>query len=408
MTSQLNAWFLRHFFSLLLIFICVAQWMTAWWVLGAVELPLLVHLLVPAGFYLVNAAFIRGPAAGRFGRRPPPSSIAVRVYFGFAFASVFAFAFLLLCSLAFFAWNGIGAALASQTSLAIELSAGPGSGFRAFTLAGCAVIGLTFVYGYTIGQGRVRTREIDVPVRGLPAALAGLRIAQISDVHMGQNLDPGQLAGYVARINALEPDLICVTGDMIDSPRANMELFLPIFAGLRARHGVYAILGNHDHTSGADRVSEALRRLTAITLLRDEHQPVAIRGGELHLIGLDDRGLDWARGLNHDPKLDELAAHVPEGAPVILLNHRPDLFPHAARLGIPLTLSGHTHGGQIAMPWLPPGRYLNPSRFITPFDRGLYERDGCFLYTNCGLGVTAQRVRICSPREISVFRLQPS
>lgn len=405
MSERFNAWFLRNFFNLLLAFIAVSQWATLWWTFGGAALPPWVHALGAAAFYGLNALFVRGPAAGRFGRRPPPSSLVVRVYFGFAFASVFAFAFLLLAGAGFAAWNGIGAALAAQGALPLAIPAAENAVFRVVTLAGFGVVGLTFVYGYTLGQRRLRVREIAVPIRGLPAELAGVRIAQISDVHMGQNLDPEQLAGYVARINALDADLVCVTGDMIDSPRADMDLFLPIFAGLRARHGVYAILGNHDHTSGAERVAAALRRHTAITLLRDAHLPVPVRGAELHLIGLDDRGLDWARGLTHDPKLDELAARVPAGAPAVLLNHRPDLFAHAAALGIPLTLSGHTHGGQIAMPW-PTGRYMNPSRFITRFDRGLYEQDGCFLYTNCGLGVTAQRVRICTPREISVFRLE--
>ena len=404
MTSRLNAWILRHFFSLLLVAICISQWVTVWWLFAAgAALPVWAHLAGCLAFYLANSALVRGP--GRFGRRPAPSSVGSRIYFGFAFASVFSFAFLVLATAAFAVWNGIGAALAAQSSLVAALPPAEAPLFRAITLVGCGIVGLTFLYGYTLGQRRLRVHEVAIPIRNLPAALVGVRIAQISDVHMGQNLDPEQLEDYVERINALEADLICVTGDMIDSPRADMELFLPIFAGLRARCGVYAILGNHDHSAGADRVAAALKRHTAIVLLRDQHVPVSVRGEELHLIGVDDRGLDWARGLPRDPKLDELFARVPAGAPTVLLNHRPDLFHHAAELGIPLTLSGHTHGGQIAMPW-PTGRYLNPSQFVTPFDRGLYERNGCRLYTNCGLGVTAQRVRICTPREISVFRLE--
>ncbi len=402
MIAAAQNWFFRHFFQLLLAFVCLSQWVTGWWLLGGATLPAWVHVLAVVAIYAINVAAVRGPR--RFGRRPQPTSLPVRLYFGAAFASVFCLVFLAAASLLFAVLGGIEAALAASTAQGALQPTSDSVVFRAFTYTGCAAIGLSFLWGYSIGQRQLRVREIDIPMRNLPPALEGVRIAQISDVHMGQNLDPEQLAGYVDRVNATEADLICVTGDMVDSPQADIDLFLPIFAGLRARCGVYAILGNHDFTSGAERVSAAIRRQTDFTLLRDEHVAVPIGDAVLHLVGLDDRGLDWARGLRHDPRLDEVWTHVPPGAPAILLNHRPDLFEHAARIGVPLTLSGHTHGGQIGMPWLT-GRVWNPSRFITAFDRGLFEREGHYLYTNCGLGVTAQRVRIATPREISVFRL---
>ncbi len=402
----MNAWILRHFFQILLLAVCVSQWVTAWWLLdGGAWLPWWSLLPGAAVFYAINTLLVRRPSL--FGGKSPAPGIGMRVYFGYAFSSVFIGVFLLLASATFALWNGVETVLLAQTTAHLGSSDSSKALFHSVTYAGSLVIGLSFLYGYTIGQRRLRVHEIAIPVRGLPADLAGLRIAQISDVHMGQNLDPEQLQAYVERINDLGADLICATGDLIDSPRADMDLFLPIFAGLRARYGVFAILGNHDHSAGAERVSEAIRRHTTVHLLRDEHAPVTIGDAELHVIGLDDRGLDWARGLRYDPILADLAARVPDGAPAILLNHRPDLFDHAADLRIALTLSGHTHGGQIAMPWIT-GSYLNPSRFVTPYDRGLYSRDGCHLYTNCGLGVTSQRVRICTPREISVFRLEPA
>jgi len=401
--ARLAAWFLGHFFTSLLVFACVAQWTTSWWLFAAnITLPLWVHGAGVLAFYGLNHLLVR---RGRFGQRGTPHSLGLRIYFAWALMSICGGGFLLAAALAYGAWSGIESVLVAQTTFGTAFPSINDDSFRTFTRVGLVAIGLIFVYGYTVGQTRLRTREFDIPTRSLPTALDGLRIAQISDVHMGQNLEPQKLRSYVERVNALSADLICVTGDLIDSPHADMERFLPIFAELRARYGVFAILGNHDHASGADRVADAFRRLTDIVLLRDAHVPVPIGASELHLIGLDDRGIDWARGLRHDPKLDDLFTHVPGGAPVVLLNHRPDLFEHAAALGIGLTLSGHTHGGQIAMPWIT-GRYLNPSRFITRYDRGLYEKAGCFLYTNCGLGVTSQRVRICTPREISVFRLR--
>jgi predicted MPP superfamily phosphohydrolase len=175
-------------------------------------------------------------------------------------------------------------------------------------------------------------------------------------------------------------------------------------AKLQARHGVFAILGNHDHHAGSDRVAAALRRLTPFTVLRDEQTVLDINGGRLHIVGLDDRGRDWARGVPHVPYLDAALATIPAEEPILLLCHRPDVFPQAAVGGVTLTLSGHTHGGQLAVPWFR-GRIRNLAEFITAFDRGLYERDGSFLYVNSGLGVTAQRVRLNAPREITLIEV---
>lgn len=401
MTARLTTWFFRNFFHFLLGLVCVSQWSTLWWLIApGPGWPLWLHAAGIVAFWVVNARLAQG--AGRFGRKPPSPNAFLRFYFAAAFASVFCFVFLALANTARAILAALDALLQASTSLAVPLPSD--DGFTTFVRIGIAGIALTFVYGYTIGQRRLRVRSIDIPVPSLARELADFRIAHITDIHMGQNLDPEQLAAYVERVNQLDADLICVTGDMIDSPRTDMDLFLPIFAKLRARHGVYVILGNHDHSAGAERVVAAFRRHTAFILLRDTHRPVQVGDAALHIIGMDDRGLDWARGLRRDAHLETLFGQVPAEAPVVLLNHRPDLFDHAATLGIVLTLSGHTHGGQIAMPWIT-GRYLNPSRFITPFDRGLYERNGCYLYTNCGLGVTSQRVRICTPREIAVFRL---
>ena len=129
-------------------------------------------------------------------------------------------------------------------------------------------------------------------------------------------------------------------------------------------------------------------------------------GTPLHVIGLDDRGRDWARGVVSDTCLAELLAAAPADATVLLLSHRPDIFRQAAGL-VPLTLSGHTHGGQLAIPWFG-RRRRNLAEFITSFDRGLYNAEGSYLYVNCGLGVTGLRIRLFTPREISVYELAPA
>jgi predicted MPP superfamily phosphohydrolase len=232
-----------------------------------------------------------------------------------------------------------------------------------------------------------------------------LRIAQISDIHVGQTLSAAQLRRFVARVNATAPDLICITGDIVDSPLADYAGFFPLLAELRARYGVCAILGNHDHYAGADDVVAALRHWTTFRVLRDSAVTIDVEGACVHVIGLDDRGRDWARGLESDDRLAELLEDAPAGATVLLLSHRPDIFRHAAATAVPLTLSGHTHGGQLALPWR--GRRRNLAEFITRFDRGLYRSGDSFLYVNCGLGVTGQRIRLFTPREVTVLELCP-
>ena len=156
-----------------------------------------------------------------------------------------------------------------------------------------------------------------------------LRITQISDIHVGQNLSLAQLRGFVARVNATAPDLICITGDIADSPNADYATFFPVLGELRARFGVCAILGNHDHYAGADNVIAELRRWTAFRILRDDAVTLDLDGTPLHVIGLDDRGRDWARGVVSDACLAELLAAAPTDAHVLLLSHRPDIFRQA-------------------------------------------------------------------------------
>jgi predicted MPP superfamily phosphohydrolase len=275
--------------------------------------------------------------------------------------------------------------------------------FSSLVTLGMGAIALLMGYGYTFGQRELRVTRHTLRVAGLGARSA-LRIAHISDIHVGQNLALDQLDEFVARVNALDPDLICITGDIADSPAADYGAFFPVLGRLRARHGVIAILGNHDHYAGAERVVAELRRWTDFRILRDEAITLSLDDGAIHVIGLDDRGRDWARGVFSCAKLGELIDAAPADVPILLLSHRPDIFLQAARAGVALTLSGHTHGGQLALPWFG-GRRRNLAEFITRFDRGLFERDSSYLYVSSGLGVTGQRIRLFTPREIGVFEL---
>lgn len=400
--------FFANFFRLLLVAVSAAQLAVLWWFFRetAATLPAAALVAIPAGLYGFNRWLAaRGQHQRR--RRRPPGALP-RLYHAVAFTCLFCAAFLATTGIL---WAGARAVLGAMAVEARSSAAGVDmyrrldTGFRWFAHAGVALIGLSFLYGYTIGQRRLRVRRVVLSPRDWPAGLDRLRVAHISDIHIGQNLRVEELERFVARVNALGADLVCVTGDIVDSPSADLAAFLPVLGRIEARHGVCAILGNHDHYAGADRVEAALRRHTDFTVLRDAAATIRIGDARLHVVGLDDRGRDWARGLRRVPELGALLATLPPDDPVLLLTHRPDVFPQAAGAGVPLTLAGHTHGGQIGIPWFG-GRVRNLAEFVTPFDRGLFERDGRYLYVNCGLGVTAQRIRLSTPREITLLELR--
>lgn len=398
--------FFSNFFRLLLCAVSVSEWIVLAHVFRGVRaLPLLVHLTAPVGIFVLNRYLAQRAHQQRCNHNPVGSM--PRLYYALSFTCVFCVLVLLGTDLMWVGAKAIIGAITveARTRQHAHLRIGPDldTAFAWIGNAGMAAVAIAFAYGYTVGQRRLRVRHLVLPLRHCPPTWNGLRIAQISDIHIGQNIDRAQLERFVARVNALAPDLICITGDIADSPAADLEAFFPVLGGLRATHGVFAILGNHDHYAGADRVAAALRRLTTFTVLRDQHTTVDVGGTRLHILGLDDHGRDWARGVVRVPYLD-LALSGPAHEPVLLLSHRPDVFPHAAARGVALTLAGHTHGGQIGVPWFN-GRVRNLAEFITPFDRGLYERDGSYLYVNCGLGVTGQRIRLNTPREITLIEV---
>jgi hypothetical protein len=394
--------FFRSFFTLLLLAVSAAQWTVVAWslaVAGGVVPRWPLHVAAIGGIYLLN----RQLAATRRRRSAP----AFRVYTATAFVSLFCAAFLGFAWIAFTAVDGVLGLVSAQAFGAagqMAVQAGVGDAFRWTGSLGMAGIVLLMGYGYIAGQRELRVERRTVPVRGLRRPLV---VAQISDIHVGPNLTLAQLERFVAAVNETAPDLVCITGDIADSPLADLDTFFPVLGGLRARYGVCAVLGNHDHGTGADRVVAALRRWTDFRILRDSAVTIDADGAPLHVIGLDDRGRDWARGVRSDARLGELLDAAPPGVPVLLLAHRPDIFEQAADAGVPLTLAGHTHGGQLAIPWFG-GRRRNLAEFITAFDRGLYRRGDAHLYVNCGLGVTGQRIRLFTPREITVAELTPA
>ena len=402
MSERFKRIFFYYFFRSLLILIAIGEWACIAWLLGqaGVEFPTWVHVLMPVVFYVTNTLIVRLPH-----KLPRPLGRAVEFYTAFAFTSVFGFAFLLVNTVA---WTAVGIltegmSWAGGPQLA-SLAGLPSRGYDSSTTVGLAAIGLLFTWGYTFGQREVIVTKHRVRFRRAARGLDGVRIAQISDIHIGRYMNEELLARFIDRVNELEAEIVVVTGDLLDRLR-DIPWGFPILGRLRARHGVFVILGNHDVGACADEVEAGLREHTPHTILRDEIATVHINGAPLHIVGVNDLGRDWARGVLEHPGFTAVLPRLPADEPVVLLSHRPDMFPQAVRKGVELTLSGHTHGGQLSLPGMR-RRPLTLARFMTPYDRGLYVEGDSTLYVNLGLGVTAQRIRIFAPREISVFEIE--
>jgi predicted MPP superfamily phosphohydrolase len=388
----------RHFFDGLALAGALAEWALACWLLR-LDPPLALHLAGPALLAVLNRAAARPfedeRAAGRTMRA------ACRVVLGIAFGALACAGALVLLAAG---WTGayLVGALTAEAGTRAGAAAAPLFG-PAFHWLGAVTVGLvatTVGHGYLRGHRRLTVTSHIVPIPYLPPALAGLRIVHVSDLHVGPLADRAALRAALARATALDADLVCVTGDLVDSPAADLDSWIPELAGLRARLGVFAILGNHDRRAGAARVADAVRRATPWRVLRDEVATIERDGCRLHLIGLEDR----RDGEPYDA-LATLLAGLPAGEPAILLAHRPDVLPDAVAVGLPLVLTGHTHGGQLAVPGL---ARVNVSRLLHgPLDAGAFVSDGVLLLVSRGLGTSGQRIRVGVPREIALLTLVP-
>jgi hypothetical protein len=407
----------RHFRLVVALASGTSLWAcTVWtlWLMRGLEPPVVALLALPLLQVATAAGMRLERSPGRWVRRRalrPIVQRAARIWVGCSFAAAFATAALVLTAAVWVSGGALVGALTVEAGAFVPAApvAVPFGVldplFRAIATAAMAAAGCAIGYGYTIGQRRVVITRLEVPLRDLPPALRGLRIVHVSDIHVGAYLPLLRLAQYVDRINALDPDIVCITGDIVDNRLRDLSPALPILARLRARHGVLAILGNHDSMVGADAVATGIERATSLRLLRDRRHTLVLPGGRLHVIGIEDRGSAVDRAADEEDRVRELLARTPSGEPVILLAHRPDVF-EAVAADVGLTLSGHTHGGQIAL-GLGRGRVLGFAKLVSRFTRGLFERDGSYLYVTHGLGVVGQPVRLGSLREIAVLELVP-
>jgi predicted MPP superfamily phosphohydrolase len=249
-----------------------------------------------------------------------------------------------------------------------------------------AVAALTLVAGY-IGSRMLAVREIEARIESLPPGLDGLRIVQISDLHVGPQTPRGFLARVRRAVEELRPDLIAVTGDLIDDRHEDVALYAAAFAPLSAPLGVFTVAGNHDVYAGWDAVERELRSRTSMTVLVNESRVVERNGARLTVAGVGDPAGRGRRpgggGMSRvAPDVPRALAGAPSGVPVLALAHNPALWPELAAAGVELTLSGHTHWGQLALPGF--GWSL-----VTPFlehAMGAYHEGKSLLYVHPGTG----------------------
>jgi predicted MPP superfamily phosphohydrolase len=239
--------------------------------------------------------------------------------------------------------------------------------------------------------------RVDVPVPGLPAALHGFTIAQISDIHVGPTIRGGYLQAIVDRVNRLEADMVAVTGDLVDGSVAELAPHVEPLAALRSRHGTFFVTGNHEYYSGAHAWIAELRRLEVRVLL-NEHVVLLHEGSEVVVAGVTDHGAHhFDTGHRSDPGAAILGA--PLGAALrLLLAHQPRSALAAAGLGFHLQLSGHTHGGQF-WPW---NLFV---RLQQPFTAGLHRLQDLRIYISRGTGYWGPPKRFGAPSEITHLRI---
>jgi predicted MPP superfamily phosphohydrolase len=244
------------------------------------------------------------------------------------------------------------------------------------------------------GLGQVALREISVPLARLPKSLDGTTIVQLTDIHVGPTLGREFIEELVARTNALQPDVVAITGDLVDGSVEQLREHVAPLQNLRSKHGVYFVTGNHEYYSGVDEWIAELGRI-GVRVLRNER--VALADG-LDLAGVDDHSARQIRD-DHGPDLPRALAGRDPSRAVVLLAHQPRAVVEASRHGVDLQLSGHTHGGQI-WPWM----YL--VRLQQPYIAGLFKHGDTHLYVSSGTGYWGPPMRLGTTPEITRVTLR--
>jgi uncharacterized protein len=263
-----------------------------------------------------------------------------------------------------------------------------------------ATIGAVLLLGYA-GSRRLVVRHVDVDVVGLDPSFDGLRIAQLSDLHVGPHTPRRFLERVVSATHALAADLVAVTGDLVDDRAEDVLVYARSLGTLAAPLGVYMIPGNHDVYAGWDEVEKALRVAGLGTVLVNEAKLIHRGSATIALVGTGDPAAGRRGTSRAAPDIDRALAHVPDTATVIAFAHNPSLWPSLAARGVALTLSGHTHWGQLALPAL---GWSLASPFLE-HAMGAHMKDDAMLYINPGTGYWGIPFRLGASAEITLVTL---
>jgi hypothetical protein len=248
--------------------------------------------------------------------------------------------------------------------------------------------------------GPVAVRRLPVALARLPPRLNGLSLVQLTDIHIGPTIGRAFIEEIVARTNALNPDIIAITGDLVDGTVPQLRDAVAPIGDLRARYGVFFVTGNHEYFSGATPWIAELTRL-GVRCLRNERVSIGDGAASFDLAGVDDHSGARFGEQGHGEDLDKALEGLDPSREVVLLAHQPKSVFAASRFGIGLQISGHTHGGQI---W--PFSYL--VRLQQPFVAGLHRHAGTQIYVSRGTGYWGPPMRLGAPAEITQLILSRS
>jgi len=251
--------------------------------------------------------------------------------------------------------------------------------------------------GISTAMGRAVVREVNVPLGNVPQALKDLRIVQFTDMHIGPMVKREYVENIVTQINQLRPDIIVMTGDLVDGSVSHLKDDVAPLAKLTARHGKYFITGNHEYYSGVEDWIAEVERL-GFTVLLNEHRLIEHEGARLLLAGVTDY-----RAFQHKPSHATSPAQAIAGAAEsnvkILLAHQPKSIFEASKAGFDLQISGHTHGGQYY-----PFNFI--AKLANPYIQGLHKHENkTWIYVSPGTGYWGPPIRLGTEPEITMFRL---
>ena len=264
-------------------------------------------------------------------------------------------------------------------------------------LAVSILAAIAAIIGFVNARRRARVRRVDVAIAGLPAALDGFSIAQITDLHIGPTIKRDYLERVVDAVNALDADMIAVTGDLVDGSVRDLAHHTQPLGRLSARHGAFFVTGNHEYYSGVHAWIEEVRGL-GLSVLLNEHVILDHEGASVLVAGVTDYGAGYFDVSHHSDPVAALSGAPDDVGVRLLLAHQPRSAFAAASAGFDLQLSGHTHGGQI-FPW----SYL--VRLQQPFIAGLHRVESLWVYISRGTGYWGPPKRLGAPSEITYLRL---